>query len=146
MYERIRKVVAKQDHLPVTLSANFRSLPLLIDWFNDRFALILGRSPDGNPFDPATGKVFQQPLARGRQGDEKPAVHVVPFDFNDGDEHNVDDYRALEGRALARYLRWLVEESELSVIDPFDGQPRRIRYGDIAILAVSTWRLFASFS
>ena len=101
MYERIRKVVAKQDHLPVTLSANFRSLPLLIDWFNDRFALILGKSPDGNPFDPATGKVFQQPLARGRQGDEKPAVHVVPFDFNDGDEHNVDDYRALEGQSAS---------------------------------------------
>ena len=146
MYERVRKVVAKQDHLPVTLSANFRSLPLLIDWFNDRFARILGRSPDGNPFDPATGRVFQQPLARGRQGNEKPAVHVLPFDFNDGGEHNVDDYRTLEGRALARYLRWLVEKSQISIIDPLEGQPRAIRYGDIAILAVSTWRLSLLFS
>ena len=145
MYERVRRVVAKQNHLPVRLSANFRSLPLLIDWFNDRFARILGRSLDGNPFEPATGKVFQQPLARGREGDEKPAVHVLPFDFNDGDEHNVDDYRALEGRGLARYLRWLVEKSQISIIDSLDGQPRGIRYGDIAILAVSTWRLSLLF-
>ncbi len=33
----------------------------------------------------------------------------------------------------------------LSVIDPIDGQRRRIRYGDVAILAVSTWRLSLLF-
>jgi ATP-dependent exoDNAse (exonuclease V) beta subunit len=145
MYELVRKVVAKQNHLGVKLSANFRSLPPLIDWLNDRFARILGQSPDGNPFDPTTGKVFQQPLAQGREGAKRPAVYVLPFDFKAGDEHKVDEYRALEGRVLARYLRWLVEESELGVIDPVAGQLRRIRYGDIAILAVSTWRLSLLF-
>jgi len=145
MYERVRKLVAKQNHLELKLSANFRSVPPLIDWFNDRFARILGISPDGNPFDPMTGKVFQQPLAPGREGAAQPAVRVLPFGFNDGDKHGVDDYRDLEGRVLARYLRWLVEDSELSIIDPLDGRPRRIRYGDIAILAVSTWRLSLLF-
>jgi ATP-dependent helicase/nuclease subunit A len=145
IYERVRAIVARQKHLEVTLSANFRSVPLLIEWFNNRFARILGQSPDGNPFDPTTGKVFQQPLAQGRQGDQNAAVHVLPFDFVDGQKHGVDEYRELEGRALARYLRWLIEESQISVIDSFDGQPRRIRYGDIAILAVSTWRLSLLF-
>ncbi len=42
-------------------------------------------------------------------------------------------------------MRWLVEDSELSVIDPIDERKRRIRYGDVAILAVSTWRLSLLF-
>jgi ATP-dependent helicase/nuclease subunit A len=145
MYERVRKVVAKQDHLPVKLSANFRSVPPLIAWFNDRFARILGTSPDGKAFDPTTGEVFQQPLAPGREAAAKAAVHVLYFDFNDGDKHGADEYRELEGQVLARYLRWLVEDSEVSIVDPLDGRQRRVRYGDVAILAVSTWRLSLLF-
>jgi ATP-dependent helicase/nuclease subunit A len=141
MYERVRTIIAKQNALEVKLSTNFRSVPPLIDWFNDRFPRILGRSPDGNPFDPATGRVFHQPLDQGRDGGAEPGVRVLPFDFNDDEKHNVDQYRELEGRVLARYLRWLVEASGLSVIDSVDDQSRRINYGDIAILAVSTWRL-----
>ena len=72
-------------------------------------------------------------------------MRVLPFDLNldlnDGEKHVVDEYRDLEGRVLARYLRWLVEESGFSIIDSVDGRARRINYGDIAILAVSTWRL-----
>jgi ATP-dependent helicase/nuclease subunit A len=145
MYERVRTIVARQKHLEVTLSANFRSVPALIDWFNDRFPRILGTSPDGNPFDPATGKVFHQALAQGRAGTAEAAVRVLPFDFNDGAKHGVDDYRELEGRVLARYLRWLVEVSGFSIIDAVDGRERRVNYGDIAILAVSTWRLSLLF-
>jgi ATP-dependent exoDNAse (exonuclease V) beta subunit len=145
MYERVRKTVAKQNHLEAKLSTNFRSVPPLIDWFNDRFARILGTSPDGKAFDPTTGKVFQQPLAPGREAASEPAVHVLPFDFKDGEKHLTDDYRELEGRALARYLRWLVEDSEVSIIDALDGRQRRVRYGDVSILAVSTWRLSLLF-
>ncbi len=145
MYERVRKVVARHDHVEAKLSANFRSVPPLIHWFNDRFARILGTSPDGKAFDPATGKVFQQPLAPGREAAAKVAVHVLPFDFKDGEKHGVDDYRDLEGRVLARYLRWLVEDSDFSIIDPLDGRQRRVRYSDVAILAVSTWRLSLLF-
>jgi hypothetical protein len=68
-------------------------------------------------------------------------VRVLPFDLNDGEKQVVDEYRDLEGRVLACYLRWLVEESGFSIIDSMDGRARRINYGDIAILAVSTWRL-----
>jgi len=144
MYERVRTIIAKQNALEVKLSANFRSVPPLIDWFNDRFPRILGRSPDGNPFDPATGRVFHQPLDQGRDGGAEPGVRVLPFEFNDDQKHGVDDYRELEGEALARYLRWLVEMSGFSIVDSF-GQRRRINYGDIAILAVSTWRLSLLF-
>ncbi|MGH7847902.1 MAG: UvrD-helicase domain-containing protein [Candidatus Binatia bacterium] len=146
MYERVRNVVAKQNALEVKLSANFRSVPPLIEWLNDRFARILGTSPDENFFDPATGKVFQQPLAAGREGAAQPAVRILPFGFDDGGKPGVDEYRSLEGRVLARYLRWLVEKSDVSIIDPLDGRRRRILYGDIAILAVSTWRLSPLFS
>jgi ATP-dependent helicase/nuclease subunit A len=141
MYDRVRSLIAGQDALSVTLSANFRSRPSLIWWLNDRFDSILGHSPDDRPFDAATGRVFQQPLEPGREGDSSPSVHVLPVAFPDAAKHNVEEYRALEGRALARYLRWLVTVSGLRVADPLDGRARSVGYGDIAILAVSTWNL-----
>jgi ATP-dependent exoDNAse (exonuclease V) beta subunit len=145
MYDRVRRLVAVGEPLEVTLSANFRSVPPLIEWLNDRFARVLGLPQDGRPFDPSTGRVFQQPLAPGREGDALPPVHVVPFDFGDGGKHSVDEYRELEGRVLARYLRWLVGVSDVRVVDPLDGRTRRVHYSDIAILAVSTWRLSLLF-
>ncbi len=146
MYDRVRRVVAGGAHAEARLSANFRSVPPLIEWFNNRFARVLGTSPDGRPFDSATGRVFQQPLASGRDGATGPAVWILPFDFRDGRKHGVDEYRQLEGRVLARYLRWLVESGSVEIVDPLDGRPRKIRYGDMAILAVSTWRLSLLFS
>jgi ATP-dependent exoDNAse (exonuclease V) beta subunit len=145
MYDRVRRLVEVSDPLEVKLSANFRSVPPLIEWLNDRFARVLGLPPNGQHFDPSTGRVFQQPLAPGREGDALPPVHILPFDFGDGAKHNVDEYRELEGRVLARYLRWLVEVSDIQIVDPLDGRPRRVRYSDIAILAVSTWRLSLLF-
>ena len=144
MYDHVRQVVARGPHLAATLSANFRSAPALIGWLNDRFDRILGTSPDGRPFDHQTGIVFQQRLLPGREGARGPAVHVLPFDFERG-KHGVDESRQLEGEALARYLRWLVEASGVQIEDPLDGRPRTVRYGDIAILAVSTWRLSLLF-
>jgi len=146
MYDRVRGLVARQDAVTVTLSTNFRSVGPLIDWLNDRFDRVLGRSPDGRPFDPATGVVFQQPLATGREPADGPAVHVLPFDFPDAVKHKVEEYRRLEGQVLARYLRWLVTASNVRIQDPLDGQPRPVSYGDIAILAVSTWNLPLLFS
>jgi len=145
MYDGVCRVVARREHLAAKLTANFRSVAPLIEWFNDRFARILGVSPDGLAFDPATGRVFQQRLDAGRGADASPPVHVLPFDFDDGNRHSVDEYRELEGRALARYLRWLVESSDARIVDPLDGRSRRARYGDIAVLAVSTWRLSLLF-
>src|SRR2546425_5241611 len=145
MYDGVCRVVARREYLEAKLTANFRSVAPLIEWFNDRFARILGVSPDGLAFDPATGKVFHQRLDAGRGADASPPVHVLPFDFGDGNTHSVDEYRELEGRALARYLRWLVESSDARILDPLDGRSRSVRYGDIAVLAVSTWRLSLLF-
>jgi ATP-dependent helicase/nuclease subunit A len=140
MYDRVREVVARSAHLPVTLSANFRSLPSLVDWLNDRFDRVLGQAPDGRRFDRETGRVYNARLAPGRAGGGAPAVHVLPFEVEEGGRR-VDDYRRLEGRALARYLRWLVEAGDVTIDDPVTGERRRPRHGDIAVLAVSTWRL-----
>jgi ATP-dependent exoDNAse (exonuclease V) beta subunit len=145
MYDRVRNLVGLSRPLEIKLTANFRSVPPLIDWFNDRFARVLGLAPDGRAFEPATGRVFQQPLAAGREGNAIPPVHVLPFEFSDGEEHKVDEYRELEGRVLAGYLRWLVEASDVRIVDPLDGRPRAVRYSDVAILAVSTWRLSLLF-
>ncbi len=145
VYDRVRQVVARGPHLTVTLSANFRSVPALIQWVNDRFDTILGTSPDGQPFDPATGTVYHQRLIPGRGGEATRPVHVLSVEFPDARKRTVDAYRALEGEALARYLRWLVEASDVRIEDPLDGRRRRVQYGDVAILAVSTWRLSLLF-
>ncbi len=105
MYDSVRRLVAGGDHLEVKLSANFRSVPPLIEWFNDCFARILGTSRDGRPFDPDSGRVYQQRLDSGREGKAEPAVWILPFEFSDGETHNVGEYRRLEGRVLARDLR-----------------------------------------
>jgi ATP-dependent helicase/nuclease subunit A len=141
----VRRIVARKECLHVTLSANFRSTPRLIAWLNDRFERILGVSPDEQPFDVATGRVFHRALLPGRQTEARAPVHVLPFDFGDGKKHKVDEYRELEGEALSKYLRWLVERSDVSIEDPLTGRPRRVRYGDIAVLAVTTWRLSLLF-
>jgi ATP-dependent helicase/nuclease subunit A len=149
MYDRVRALVAARPHLEVRLSANFRSRPALIDWLNDRFDRVLGAAGDGPAFDPRAGRVRNQRLAAGREEDgEEPAVHVLPLVLPpgpDGKTPGVDHYRALEAEALARYLRWLVERSGVQVSDPLDGRPRPVRYGDVAVLAVSTWTLSALF-
>jgi ATP-dependent exoDNAse (exonuclease V) beta subunit len=142
MYDRVRNVVAAQGPLSVTLSANFRSVPSLIRWLNDRFEQILGRPPDDRPFDPDTGRVFQQPLAAGRKGSTAASVHILPVAYPDAKKQpSAEQYRDLEGQALARYLRWLVTRSGVEIADPLDGRLRPVRYGDIAVLAVSTWNL-----
>ena len=141
MYDRVREVVDRGAPLHVPLTANFRSVPSLIDWLNDRFARVLGVSPDGRPFDPASGRVYQQDLLPGREVAGGPCVHVLPFDFADGGKHLVDDYRALEAQTLGRYLRSLVAAGGPEITDALDGRRRAIRYGDIAVLAVSTYCL-----
>jgi ATP-dependent exoDNAse (exonuclease V) beta subunit len=139
MYDRVRALVARTAHLPVRLSANFRSIPRLIGWLNDRFDRVLGTDPT-RPFDPDTGRVFHQRLAAGRAGESAAPVHVLPFNLPGG-KRSADAYRAVEGRALAHYLRWLVERSGLQIEDAVGRQRRAVGYGDIAVLAISTMTL-----
>jgi len=140
-YDRVRQVVLRHRPLEVALSENYRSVPPLIDWLNDGFDRILGVALGDRRFDPATGQVFQQRLAAGRDGAPAPAVHVLPVEFADGAKHLVPEYRKLEGEALARYIRWLVDRSGVTIVDPLDGRARPVRYGDIAVLAVTTYQL-----
>jgi ATP-dependent helicase/nuclease subunit A len=149
MYDRVRSVVARGPHLPVRLSANFRSQPALIDWFNDRFKNVLGRCADPeHPFDPKTGEVFHQELLPGHgSGSEQgaPVVHVVPFERAEGDG-KADEYRELEAVVMARYLRWLVERSGVKITDPVSEARRAVGFGDVAILAIATTNLRLLFS
>ena len=77
---RPRASSRRHRHLEVTLSANFRSVPPLIEWFNDRFDRILKTSPDGTPFDP--GDRAGLPAAarrRPRQATSPPAGPRAAF-------------------------------------------------------------------
>ncbi len=82
----------------------------------------------------------------GREGGDAARVHVLPSTSPTATKHTADEYRELEGRALARYLRWLVESERRrrSLTRSMAGRAP-CGYGDIAVLAVSTWQLSLLF-
>lgn len=133
MYDAVRTKIAASAHLAVALKANFRSTPPLIDWFNDRFEVVLGTpKARGQQFDAATGQVFHAPLAAGvseRKGEPVLRLPTAPK------ETTVDPARRFEAEAWARGIRWLVEKEKPQVRDPLTGEWRALRYGDIAVLA-----------
>lgn len=142
MYESVRAKVASGPHKAIRLTANFRSTPPLIEWFNDRFEALLGAPPaQGQPvFNAETGEVAYQPLSRGRTDGTTTSIHVVPFE-PDADKPSAEAYRTLEATVLARYLRWLVEHSDVEVLDLTTRKRRRVGYADIAVLAFETTNL-----
>jgi ATP-dependent helicase/nuclease subunit A len=146
MYDAVRTIVMKGPHLATRLVTNFRSRPRLLAWLNERFDACLGAAKPGKPvFNPQTGEVHNEALEHSRDDDGAPSVRVVPFDCG---KANRDAYRDLEAFSTARYLRWLVDVDRPSVLDPVRREPRPVRFGDIAVLAVSTFnldKLFAEF-
>jgi len=145
VYDQVRQIVKRGGALEVQLTASFRSVPPLIEWVNDRFDRVLGRSPDGAPFSADDGRVFHQPLVPYRAGEPAPAVHVLDLRLAAGAKELDGPYRELEARALSRYLRWLVEQSGIKVEDKAEGKARPVRYGDVAVLALATTTLAPLF-
>ncbi len=135
MYAEVCARVRKSPVCEAQLSVNFRSTPELIEWVNAAFDAVLGEAGSGPLYNRETGAVCNLRLAAGRAEAAGPSVHVMPF----GDaELKADESRDLEGQALARYLRWLVEDRQTKILDPRTGLARRPRYGDVAVLTVST--------
>ncbi|MEO8840024.1 MAG: UvrD-helicase domain-containing protein [Kofleriaceae bacterium] len=138
-YQRVLEIIARSPYRSLTLARSYRSSPSLVDWLNGRFLEILGSSDHGERFRRDTGDVFHQPLTHGRASGVAPAVHAVAMDLVAGG--TVAEYRALEAEVTSRYIRWLVEASGVSIIDPETGKPRAIGYGDIGVLAFTTTNL-----
>lgn len=136
MYSEVTSLLEEQGALRLELSANLRSDGALVHFFNQRFQEILGTAPAGGErFDPVAGRAYYQDLtiARSEPGEE-PRVHVIPID---PEGRSADDFRRTEAEAIARYVRWLVEDSG-ETIAVSAGRRRAIRAGDIAILASVT--------
>lgn len=142
MYDLVRSLVARGEHLEIELTANFRSAEPLIGWFNARFDDLLGAPPSPSAvFDASTGRAFHHPLHAGRSsGVTSPCVDVVDLVLTH-DRPTVDEYRALEGEALAHYLYNLVEREGQLVRDPLTETWRPVRYSDIAVLTAVTTKL-----
>ncbi|MFY3743277.1 UvrD-helicase domain-containing protein [Anaeromyxobacter sp. Red801] len=139
MYERVRELVQRGPHLAVALTASFRSEPALIEWFNDRFDEVLGAAAGGAPaFDAATGTVANQHLERFRDTRVTAPVKLLAYG---ADDTTAAALRAVEASAIATWLRSVVDGGALTITDPLDGRPRPARYGDVAVLAASTFNL-----
>lgn len=151
MYDDVRRIVARGPCCEVTLSANFRSAPSLIDWFDARLPAVLGQREAGQPrFDPEAGTVTFQPLLVGTppapKGRGSRHVHGLELAIPSGEQQDASAYRDLEARALAHYLRWLVEVERPELRDPATKARRPVRYGDVAVLAIVTSNLRRLFA
>ncbi|HZZ83942.1 MAG TPA: UvrD-helicase domain-containing protein [Anaeromyxobacteraceae bacterium] len=139
VYDAVREIVKRGPCLQESLSANFRSEPALISFFNGRFDEILGTAAAGAPiFDPELGTVANEPLLAGLDGHPGDTVTVLPYRSADG---KADSDRAVEGRAVAAWLRAVVGEGKVEITDPATGTRRAAGYGDVAVLARSTYAL-----
>lgn len=146
MYEEIYGHIARQEGtLSVSLGDNFRSVEGLVDWFNARFASVLGTS-GSRVLDGATGQVFYKKLTSFRGRTAGNAVHVLPLAVSPDVSANAADVRELEGEALAHYVRWLVEASGIECYDHQTKTNRRVRYRDVAVLALVTTQLHHLFA
>ncbi len=132
------------DALRLQLTVNFRSAPALVQWGNGRFRGVFGVPADDRRFDPQGGRVFHRDLLPGRAEGGGPPVHIVSLESVD--ELSAEAWRAVEARALPRYLRWLVERSGTNLVDPESRAERRIGWGDICVLAMSTMHLGLLFA
>ncbi len=152
MYDEVRrKVLADGSALEVELVTCFRSTPALIEWGNQRFARLLGTSPDESLFDGESGVVYHRPLSAGRTENVDTvggSCAVRAICFGGGDKLSAGDARDLEARTLAAELREMVESGGTVVEDPDSGVRRPVSFGDIAVLTIETFsvaRLFPAF-
>ncbi|HVP66454.1 MAG TPA: UvrD-helicase domain-containing protein [Anaeromyxobacteraceae bacterium] len=135
VYEAVRSLVLEGPCLKARLTTNFRSQAALVAHLNDRFDAILGTSADGH-FDRDAGTVANQRLEAWRTGGRGACVVALPLEGRDG---NAASDRALEATVLATWIRAAVETRKQEIPDPATRRPRPVRYGDIAVLAHSTW-------
>jgi ATP-dependent exoDNAse (exonuclease V) beta subunit len=135
MYTAVCEKMRSGGACEAQLTVNFRSAATILDWLNEGFDAVLGRAEDGPRFDATAGTVRNVRLVPAHKAHPHAAVHVLPF----GDAKlNAEQSRDLEGEALAHYVRYLVEESELRIADPDTRELRRPHYGDIAVIMIAT--------
>ncbi|MBZ5553755.1 MAG: UvrD-helicase domain-containing protein [Acidobacteriia bacterium] len=136
-YDRARRLLGQQGALEVSLVANFRSRPQLINAFNRRFKEILGEHlPGTSSVNEISGKSLYDPLAPSGviQETSTPCVRGLPYT---GFEKKPDGM-LVEAEMLARYVRWMVHSKKGKVRDPTSDEEREVRFEDVTVLARST--------
>ncbi len=148
-YAEVRGMLLRQGALGARLEVNFRSRPGLIRFYDAGLSGLLGTRPAGGPagpignepFDPATGQAFYEPMVPGPAPHGGAAVHVLPYAGTGDGKLKAGPGREIEAEAAARYLQWLRDGSGLVVRDPEGGPDRPVRWGDVAVLADRTTTL-----
>jgi ATP-dependent helicase/nuclease subunit A len=82
--------------------------------------------------------VLNSRLEAFREERRKACVAVLPFSTAN---HDVHSDRTLEGKVLSAWIHRTVEDGTETVVDPASGATRPARYGDVAVLAHSTWNI-----
>ncbi len=125
------------------LSANFRSQPGLVNFYNDLFArdCIMGTGEAEQPYI-----ARYSPLTAERDaGSDQPDVEIIlatadaeiPAEENEADDLALDDLREIEAAALAGRIEEICADGGFTVFERVDDRAetaREARHGDVAIL------------
>jgi len=145
IYEAVRAKIAPSA-LEARLVTNFRSVPSIVEFVNTSFRSLLGEDDRGREFDAESGRVFHSDVVAGRpEPGSVPGVHVLNFAPSEAQGTSAEAVRMLEARLLPQYLRWLVEDSGQTLVDPLTRETRTIGFGDICVLTLATTHLSKLF-
>jgi ATP-dependent helicase/nuclease subunit A len=127
VFHMLRGEVSDKGRLPLTM--NFRSQPEILHFVNALFcdAFSIGNSQ------------YEELRPERKQVTRTPAVEflwtITPDKRNRGETGAALEARRAEARAIARRIRFVIDESdELPVVDKLTGKPRKLTLGDVAIL------------
>jgi ATP-dependent helicase/nuclease subunit A len=141
-YADVRERMAAQGALERRLETNFRSRPALVGYYNERLPELLGKPPaPGQSFNHELGIAYYEDLAPGPIKDTSPVLHVLPYSDPEEPKLKAKRARSIEAEMLARYLRWLKDESNLEIRDRETDETRPVEFGDVAVLAQATTNL-----
>ena len=151
VFDKVRETITAlaPDNDPpadVPLVRSFRTHAPLINGFNHLFGRLLQRDPDSLIGAYAVEYGVPMDAHRGDPPSDAPPLEIMlidqnqtpPDDWNtDRDDLNAPLARRLEAETLAERVRELVESGR-TVQDPETGDPRPVRYDDIAFLFQTT--------
>jgi ATP-dependent helicase/nuclease subunit A len=130
IFSKTRDDVVKTGGVELELSINFRSQPSAVHYFNDFFERAMDDFPGRRLYEPVYRPM--QP-SRPEHGGER----VIGLLLVKGVEGELSpDLRRREAVAIASWIKSAVENEERKVYEPLgeDETPRRLRYGDVAVL------------
>ena len=158
VFERLAHHIVDEGGGRAFLTQSRRATPELVEFFNGAFARVMPLLPQARPWDIAftandhlTAHRPPEPQAASAHPESQASAHPESqasahpessrgtrcvtrlVSSLDRSKLKVDEWRAADASAIARYVAWLLRGSG-TIVHPRDEAPRPLRGGDVALL------------